>query len=78
MSTDLDLKLKQIVENIEHLEDQKQEITDQISAIYKEATSLGFDAKIIKKIISMRKKDINKLREEEDLIEAYKQSLGMA
>lgn len=73
----IDLKLKQIIENIEHLELEKKEINDQILAVYKEAAALGYDAKILRKIVSIRKKDINDLREEEDLIEAYKESLGM-
>lgn len=73
----IDLKLKQIIENIEHLEFEKKEINDQILAVYKEGATLGYDAKILRKIVSIRKKDINELREEEDLIEAYKESLGM-
>lgn len=73
----IDLKLKQLIENIEHLENEKKEIGDQISAVYREATLLGYEVKILKKIISIRKKDINELQEEEDLIEAYKKSLGM-
>ncbi len=77
MSEEIDLKLKQIVENIEHLESEKKEISEQISAVYKEATMQGFDAKILKKIIAIRKKDINSVREEDDMIEIYKRSLGM-
>lgn len=73
----IDLKLKQIIENIEHLEDEKKEIGDQIAAVYKEAVVLGYDAKILRKIISIRKKDINALQEEEELLETYKESLGM-
>ena len=73
----IDLRLKQIVENIEHLESEKKEIGDQILAIYKEAATLGYDIKIIRKIVSIRKKDINELKEEEGLIETYKESLGM-
>ena len=74
---EVDLKLKQLVENIEHLEDEKKEKTDEISAVYKEARTAGFDVKIIRKIISLRKKDKNELEEEESLIEAYKEALGM-
>ncbi len=77
MTENIDLKLKQIVENIEHLETEKKEITDQISAVYSEAKSAGFDVKVLKKVIALRKKDINVVREEEDLLEVYKQSLGM-
>ena len=70
-------KLKQIVENIEYLEDHKREIMDQINAIYKEAKAYGFESSIIRKIISLRKKDMNKLKREESLMESYKISLGM-
>ena len=76
-SNDVDLKLKQFVENIEHLEAEKKEKLDEISAVYKEAKTAGFDVKIIRKIISLRKKDKNELEEEENLIEAYKEALGM-
>lgn len=74
---EIDLKLKQIVENIEHLEVEKKEILDQINAVYKEAAIQGFDVKALRKIISMRKKDDNSRREEEDMIEVYKRALGM-
>jgi uncharacterized protein (UPF0335 family) len=77
MSEQVDLKLRQIVINIEHLEGEKKEISDQISAVYKEAVTQGFDKKILRKIISIRKKDINVVREEEDMLEFYKKSLGM-
>lgn len=76
-SNDVDLKLKQFVENIEHLETEKKEKSDEITAVYKEAKTAGFDVKIIRKIISLRKKDKNELEEEENLIEAYKEALGM-
>ncbi len=72
----IDLKLKQIIENIEHLELEKKEINDQILAIYKEVAALRYDVRILRKIVSIRKKDINDLREE-DLIEVYKESLGI-
>ena len=74
---DIDLKLKQIVENIEHLEMEKKEKSDEISAVYKEAKTMGFDIKIIRKIISLRKKDVNERQEEESLLEEYKEALGM-
>ena len=74
---DIDLRLKQIVENIEHLETEKSEITEQIAGVYKEAECQGFDVKILRKIIALRKKDTNEINEEEDLIQSYKQALGM-
>ncbi|MDR2760423.1 MAG: DUF2312 domain-containing protein [Rickettsiales bacterium] len=73
----VDLKLKQVVEKIERLEEEKSEILEQEAAVYREAKALGFDVKIIRKVISIRKKDANRAREEEDLLELYKKSLGM-
>ena len=73
----IDLRLKQDIENIEHLESEKKEISEQISDIYREAKMTGFDPKILRKIVSLRKKDINERMEEEQLIEAYKEALGM-
>ncbi|MDR3079206.1 MAG: DUF2312 domain-containing protein [Rickettsiales bacterium] len=73
----VDLKLKQIVENIEHLEEEKREITSQIRDVYGEATAQGFDAKIVRKVVRLRKMDADSLREEEDLVEVYKGYLGM-
>ncbi|MDR1494788.1 MAG: DUF2312 domain-containing protein [Rickettsiales bacterium] len=73
----IDLKLKQVVENIEHLEEERKEIVYQIRNVYKEAATLGFEPKIVRKVIGLRKKDADALREEEDLVEMYKGFLGM-
>ncbi|MDR1425690.1 MAG: DUF2312 domain-containing protein [Rickettsiales bacterium] len=73
----VDPKLKQIVENIEHLESEKKEISTQITETYRESATLGFEPRIIKKIIGIRKKDSDTLKEEEDLVEMYKGFLGM-
>lgn len=54
--------LKQIVDNIKYLENQKQEIADQIKFTYDEAKSNGFNTKIIKKLISI--KDTDKYKQE--------------
>lgn len=78
MIQDIDKKLEQYIKNIEYLEEQKKEFTEQIALVYKEMSSLGFNTKVVKKIIALRKKDINERIEEEQLIEAYKEALGMA
>jgi uncharacterized protein (UPF0335 family) len=74
---DIDAKLKQIVSSIESLEDNYAEIKEQVANVYRDAAAQGFDVKIIRKIIALRKKDINKVKEEEDLLEMYKRALGM-
>jgi len=70
-------QIKSIVERIEQMEEQKLEITTDISEIYKEAKANGFDTKIIKKIVAMRKKNPNTLAEEQAIMETYMAALGM-
>lgn len=73
----VDLKLKRFVENIERLEEDKKELSRQISDIYKEAKAFGFDSKALRRIISLRKMNIDKRVELEHLVDVYKESLGM-
>ena len=70
-------KLKSFVERIERLEEEKAGIAADIKDIYSEAKGEGFDTKIIRKIISLRKKDRQERQEEEELLELYKAALGM-
>lgn len=69
--------LKDYVQSIEHLEAQKEEFVQQISAIYKEAKNDKFNTKVLKKIIALRKKEPNEVKEEQELLEIYQQQLGM-
>ncbi len=73
----VDLKLKRFVENIERLEEDKKELSRQISDIYKEAKAFGFDSKALRRIISLRKMNIDKRVELEHLVDVYKEALGM-
>ena len=70
-------QIKAIVERIEKLEDEKAMIAEDIKEVYAEAKANGFDPKIIKKIIAIRKQDAEKLKEEQALIETYMDALGM-
>lgn len=73
----MDLKLKRFVENIERLEEEKKELSRQISDVYREAKAFGFDSKAMRRIISLRKMDSDKRIELEQLTETYKEALGM-
>lgn len=75
--SNVDLKLKRVVENIERLEEEKKELSRQISDIFKEAKTFGFDTKALRRIISLRKMDNDKRVELEQLTETYKEALGM-
>jgi uncharacterized protein (UPF0335 family) len=70
-------KLKSFVERIERLEEEKSGIASDIKDLYSELKGEGFDAKIVRKIISLRKKDRQERQEEEELLELYKAALGM-
>jgi len=73
----VDLQLKKLIENIERLEEEKKEISNQVSEIYKEAKATGFDVKIMRKLIALRKMNREELQEQEYLLETYKEALGM-
>ncbi|MFN3891557.1 MAG: DUF2312 domain-containing protein [Beijerinckiaceae bacterium] len=69
--------LRAFIERIEKLEEEKRAIADDIKDVYAEAKGNGFDAKIIRKIVSMRRMDREKRREEEEILDLYLTALGM-
>ena len=69
-------QLRSFVDRIERLEQEKAGIADDIKDCYGEAKSLGYDVKILRKVISLRKRKPNERREEEELLEIYLQALG--
>jgi uncharacterized protein (UPF0335 family) len=70
-------QLRAFIERIERLEEEKAAITADIKEIYAEAKGNGFDAKILRKIISIRKTDTNERLEQEAILELYMSALGM-
>lgn len=71
-------QLKSIIERVERLEEEKKAIGDDIKDVYAEAKANGFDTKVLRKIVSLRKQDRDQRMEEEAILELYKQALGMA
>ena len=69
-------QLRNFVDRIERLEQDKAGIADDIKDCYAEAKSLGYEVKILRKVIALRKKKPNERREEEELLEIYLQALG--
>ena len=69
-------KLRSIISRIESLEDDKTVLAD-IREVYVEAKGTGFDSKIIRKVVQLRKIDSQKLQEEENILELYKSTLNM-
>lgn len=71
-------ELKQFIERIERLEEDKAGVTSDIKDVYSELKGRGFDAKVVRGIIRDRKKDHAELQEEQAIGELYRQALGMA
>ena len=70
-------QLRAFIERIERMEEEKAAIAADIKEIYAEAKGVGFDAKIMRKIVSLRKMDTEKRREEEELLDLYKSAVGL-
>ena len=70
-------QLKAIIERIERLEEEKKTISDDIRDVYGEAKGNGFDVKVLRTIVRMRKQDANERAEQETILETYMQALGM-
>ena len=70
-------QLRSVVERIERLEEEKQALADDIKEVYAEAKGTGFEPKIMRQIIKIRKMDKEEVDEEESLLDLYKRALGM-
>ena len=70
-------ELRQFVERFERLEIEKKDIADQQKEVLAEAKSRGYDTRIMRKIVSLRKRDLEELAEEEAVLSMYKTALGM-
>ncbi|MEM9477334.1 MAG: DUF2312 domain-containing protein [Pseudomonadota bacterium] len=70
-------ELRQFIERIELLEAEKKDIADQQKEVMAEAKGRGYDTKVMRKVIALRKRDAADIAEEEAVLEMYKQALGM-
>ena len=70
-------ELRQFVERYERLEAEKRDIGDQMKEVLAEARARGYDVKVLRKLIALRKRDTSEVSEEEAILELYKQALGM-
>lgn len=70
-------QLRAFIERIERLEEEKKTIGDDIKDVYGEVKSMGFDAKIVRKVIAIRKQDADERMEQEAILDTYLQALGM-
>jgi len=70
-------RLKSFLERIERLEEEKKALSEDIRDVYAEAKGTGFEPKIMRKIISLRKANVEKRREEQELLDLYMSAIGM-
>ena len=70
-------QLKSFIERIERLEEEKKALSDDIREVLAEAKGNGFDTKIMRQIIRLRKMDASDRAEQEELLDLYKNAIGM-
>jgi len=71
-------ELRQFIERAEQLEAEKKDIAEQVKEVFAEAKGRGYDTKIIRKIIALRKRKPDDVAEEQAILDMYKSALGMA
>ena len=72
-----DDRLKSFIERVERLEEEKSNILADIKEVYSEAKSIGYDPKIMRKVLIIRKMDIDERLEQEALLDTYRNALGI-
>ena len=70
-------RLRSIIERVERLEEERKALGNDIKDIYAEAKSAGFDVKVIRQIIRIRKQEPAEVEEQESLLDVYRRALGM-
>ena len=70
-------RLRTIIERIERLEEEKRALSEDIREVYSEAKGAGFDVKVIRQVVRLRKMDATDRSEMEQILDVYKRALGM-
>ena len=78
MADATDDRLRLLIERVERLEEEKKGIADDIKDVYGEAKVVGYDAKIMRQIVRLRKMATHDRQEMEAILETYKSALGLA
>ncbi|WP_374371639.1 DUF2312 domain-containing protein [Tabrizicola sp.] len=71
-------ELRQFIERFEQLESEKKDVAEQQKELMAEAKGRGYDTKVMRKVIALRKRKPDELAEEEAVLEVYKAALGMS
>lgn len=70
-------KLRAVVERIERLEEEKKALSEDIKEVYAEAKGNGYDTKVLRRVISIRKQDRDERQEQESILDLYLEALGL-
>ena len=70
-------ELRQFIERVERLDAEKKDLAEQQKEVMAEAKARGYDTKVMRKVIALRKRDKDDIAEEEAILEMYKEALGM-
>lgn len=70
-------ELRQFIERVERLNAEKADIADQIKEVFAEAKGRGYDTKVMRRVIALRRRDKDEVAEEESILELYLSALGM-
>ena len=70
-------ELRQFIERLERLDQEKKDLAEQSKEVMAEAKGRGYDTKVIRKVIALRKREPDDIAEEEAVLEMYKEALGM-
>jgi uncharacterized protein (UPF0335 family) len=70
-------ELRSFIERYERLENEKKDLADAQKEVLAEAKGRGYDTKILRKLVALRKRDANDISEEEAVLEIYKEAMGM-
>lgn len=76
LNQDAQGRLRSLIERIERLEQEKAEVMEQIKEIFAEAKGAGFDVRILRKVVRLRKQDRAKRQEEEAILDLYLSAIG--
>ena len=77
MAETTDDRLRLLIERVERLEEEKRGISDDIKDVYAEAKAVGYDAKIMRQIVRLRKMKPDDRKEMETILDLYKAALGL-
>ena len=69
--------LRSLIERVEHLEEERKATADDIREVYAEAKAAGFDIKVMRQVVRLRKLDTADRQEQEALLDLYRHAIGM-